>query len=78
MTAHALVFVAPPDNKPAYREALLMLGRVALDRKLPPPNVLSGWESAEWIYPALDDELRGQINDFAKTALEKFQRAGGR
>ena len=58
MTAHALVFVAPPDNKPAYREALLMLGRVALDRKLPPPNVLSGWESAEWIYPALDDELR--------------------
>lgn len=35
-----------------------MLGRVALDRKLPPPNVLSGWESAEWIYPVLDDELR--------------------
>lgn len=57
MTAHALVFVAPPDNKPAYREALLMLGRVALDRRLPPPNVLSGWESAEWIYPVLDDEL---------------------
>ena len=27
---------------------------------------------------ALDDELRGQINDFAKTALEKFKRAGGR
>ena len=27
---------------------------------------------------ALDDELRGQINDFAKTALEKFRRAGGR
>jgi len=58
MTAHALVFVAPPDNKPAYREALLMLGRVALNRKLPPPDVLSGWESAEWIYPQLDDELR--------------------
>jgi phosphoserine phosphatase len=58
MTAHALVFVAPPDDKPAYREALLMLGRVALNRKLPPPDVLSGWESAQWIYPALDSELR--------------------
>lgn len=55
---HALVFVAPPDDKPAYREALLMLGRVALSRKLPPPAVLSGWESAEWIYPAIDGELR--------------------
>jgi len=58
MTAHALVFVASPDDKPAYREALLMLGRVALNRKLPPPNVLSGWESAEWIYPVVDGELR--------------------
>lgn len=58
MTAHALVFVAPADDKPAYREALLMLGRVALSRKLPPPDVLSGWESAEWIYPELDRELR--------------------
>lgn len=56
--SHALVFVADPDDKPVYREALLMLGRVALSRKLPPPDVLSGWESAEWIYPALDDELR--------------------
>ena len=37
MTAHALVFVASPEDKPAYREALLMLGRVALNRKLPPP-----------------------------------------
>jgi phosphoserine phosphatase len=55
--SHALVFVADPADKPAYREALLMLGRVALSRKLPPPNVLSGWESAEWIYPARDDEL---------------------
>jgi phosphoserine phosphatase len=55
---HALVFVAPPDNKPAYREALLMLGRVALSRKLPPPDVLSGWESAQWIYPDADGELR--------------------
>ncbi|HVY84203.1 MAG TPA: phosphoserine phosphatase SerB [Caulobacterales bacterium] len=58
MTAHALVFVAPPEDKPAYREALLMLGRVALSRKLPPPEVLSGWEAAQWIYPELDDELR--------------------
>jgi phosphoserine phosphatase len=58
MTAHALVFVASPENKPAYREALLMLGRVALNRKLPPPNVLSGWESAEWIYERVDGELR--------------------
>jgi phosphoserine phosphatase len=58
VTAHALVFVANPDDKPAYREALLMLGRVALSRKLPPPDVLSGWEAAEWIYAELDAELR--------------------
>jgi phosphoserine phosphatase len=56
--SHALVFVAPPDDKPAYREALLMLGRVALARKLPPPDVLSGWECAQWIYPKVDGELR--------------------
>jgi len=55
---HALVFVASPEDKPAYREALLMLGRVALSRKLPPPAVLSGWESAEWIYDTVDGELR--------------------
>jgi phosphoserine phosphatase len=58
MSAHALVFVANPDDKPAYREALLMLGRVALSRKLPPPDVLSSWEAAEWIYPDVDGELR--------------------
>lgn len=58
MTDHALVFVASPEDKPAYREALLMLGRVALSRKLPPPDVLSGWESAQWIYESVDDELR--------------------
>jgi len=58
MTAHALVFVANPEDKPAYREALLMLGRVALARKLPPPEVLSGWESAQWIYECVDSELR--------------------
>lgn len=58
MSAHALVFVAPPDNKPAYREALMMLGRVALSRGLPPPDVLSGWESAQWIYESVDGELR--------------------
>ncbi|MFT3729563.1 MAG: phosphoserine phosphatase SerB [Terricaulis sp.] len=57
MTAHALVFTANPDDKPAYREALLMLGRVALSRKLPPPDVLSAWEAAEWIYPEIDAEL---------------------
>ncbi|MBL8538197.1 MAG: phosphoserine phosphatase SerB [Hyphomonadaceae bacterium] len=57
MSEHALVFVAKPDDKPAYREALLMLGRVALSRKLPPPEVLSGWESAQWIYPAIDADL---------------------
>jgi phosphoserine phosphatase len=56
MTAHALVFVAA--EKPPYREALMMLGRVALSRGLPPPAVLSGWEAAEWIYPELDAELR--------------------
>ena len=58
MTAHALVFVASPEDKPAYREALLMLGRVALNRKLPPPEVLAGWESAQWIYERVDGELR--------------------
>ncbi len=58
LSQHALVFVAPPDDKPAYREALLMLGRVALARKLPPPDVLSGWESAEWIYSSADGDLR--------------------
>lgn len=57
VTAHALVFVAPPEDKPAYREALLMLGRVALSRKLPPPQVLSGWESAQWIYESVDSAL---------------------
>lgn len=57
MTAHALVFVARPDDKPTYREALLMLGRVAFDRKLPPPAVLCGWEAAEWIYETVDAEL---------------------
>ena len=57
VSAHALVFVAPPDDKPAYRQALLMLGRVALARKLPPPDVLSGWESAEWIYNNVDADL---------------------
>ncbi|MEQ1619465.1 MAG: phosphoserine phosphatase SerB [Terricaulis sp.] len=62
MTAHALVFVAPADDKPAYREALMMLGRVALARKLPPPDVLSGWESAQWIYPEFDPELREEAN----------------
>lgn len=55
---HALVFVASPDNKPAYREALMMLGRVALARKLPPPEVLSGWECAQWIYDEADTDLR--------------------
>ena len=57
MRAHALVFVANRDDKPAYREALLMLGRVAFSRKLTPPTVLSGWEAAEWIYPERDSEL---------------------
>jgi phosphoserine phosphatase len=57
---HALVFVAPRDDKPAYREALLMLGRVALSRKLPPPAVLSSWESAEWIYPGVDADLAAE------------------
>jgi phosphoserine phosphatase len=58
MTRHALVFVARPDDKPAYREALMLLGRVAFARKLPPPEVLSGWESAQWIYDRVDGELR--------------------
>ncbi len=34
------------------------LGRVAFSRKLPPPDVLSGWESAQWIYDDVDGELR--------------------
>jgi phosphoserine phosphatase len=61
MTSHALVFVAPTADKPAYRETLLMLGRIALSRKVPPPAVLSGWESAEWIYESVDDELREEV-----------------
>ncbi|MEJ0023212.1 MAG: phosphoserine phosphatase SerB [Alphaproteobacteria bacterium] len=64
MTAHALTFVAT-DNV-SYREALLMLGRVAFARKLPPPAVLSGWESAEWIYETVDDELREAAADAVK------------
>ena len=63
MSAHALVFVAPPDDKPAYREALMMLGRVALSHGLPPPDVLSGWESAQWIYPKVDDALKRDAAD---------------
>jgi len=60
LSQHALVFVANPDDKPAYREALLMLGRVALKRKLPPPDVLGGWESAQWIYDSVDVDLRAE------------------
>ncbi len=52
---HALVFAAP--DKPSYREAVLMLGRVALARGLPPPAVLAPWQAAEWTYSALDAEL---------------------
>ncbi len=59
-TAHALVFVAPREDKPAYREALLMLGRVALSRKLPPPAVLGPWEAAEWIYERVDADLAAE------------------
>ena len=40
-----------------------MLGRVAFARKLPPPAVLSGWESAEWIYETVDDELPAAARD---------------
>ena len=58
MSDHALVFVANPGDKPAYREALMLLGRLAFARGLPPPAVLSGWECAEWTYPSVDDELR--------------------
>jgi phosphoserine phosphatase len=58
MTAHALTFVA--TDRTSYREALLMLGRLAFARGLPPPAVLSGWEAAEWIYPAPDAELLGE------------------
>jgi phosphoserine phosphatase len=79
MTRHALVFVASPDDKPAYREALLMLGRVALSRKLPPPEVLSGWESAQWVYPQVDGELKQEAAaavaelpvDWALTPVER-------
>jgi phosphoserine phosphatase len=63
---HALVFIAPPDNKPAYREALMLLGRVAFARGLAPPEVLSGWESAQWIYEGLDSELRAEAEAAAE------------
>src|SRR5882757_5624260 len=58
MTAHALTFVAT-DNT-SYREALLMLGRLAFARGLAPPAVLAGWEAAEWIYETVDDALAGE------------------
>ncbi|MET0181582.1 MAG: phosphoserine phosphatase SerB [Caulobacterales bacterium] len=62
---HTLTFVAP--DMPSYREALLMLGRVALSRGLPPPAVLGPWEAAEWVYPSVDfalvEEARAAIAD---------------
>jgi phosphoserine phosphatase len=58
MNAHALTFVA--TDRVSYREALLMLGRLAFARGLPPPAVLSGWEAAEWIYPEPYADLRGE------------------
>ncbi len=62
---HALTFAAP-DNA-SYREALLMLGRVAFSRGLPPPDVLAPWTAAEWIYPDVDfalvEEARKAVAD---------------
>jgi phosphoserine phosphatase len=60
-TSQALVFVAPTHDKAIYREALLMLGRIALSRKLPPPDVLSGWDCAEWEYPDVDFALVEEV-----------------
>lgn len=64
-TPHALTFTAP--DMASYRQALLMLGRVALSRGLPPPDVLGPWESAEWIYPNVDfalvEEARAAVGD---------------
>jgi phosphoserine phosphatase len=58
MTAHTLTFVAAEPA--AYREALLMLGRLAFARGVPPPTVLSGWQAAEWAYPKIDETLYGE------------------
>lgn len=52
---HALVFVAA--DRPSYFEAVRMLGRAALKRKLAPPRVLGAWEAAEWDYESVDSEL---------------------
>ncbi|MGE0828627.1 MAG: phosphoserine phosphatase SerB [Hyphomonadaceae bacterium] len=61
---YALVFVAA--ERQAYFEAVRMLGRVALDRRLPPPTVLSGWEAAEWEYAEIDPELPAAAADAVK------------
>ncbi|MGE3249792.1 MAG: phosphoserine phosphatase SerB [Hyphomonadaceae bacterium] len=61
---HALVFVAA--DRQGYFEAVRMLGRAALARKLGPPDVLGGWEAAEWIYERVDDELAEE----AKAAVD--------
>ena len=58
---HALVFVAA--DRAAYFEAVRMLGRVALARKLGPPDVLAGWTAAEWTYDEVDSELRAEAGE---------------
>jgi phosphoserine phosphatase len=73
---YALTFAA--TDMTSYREALLMLGRVAHARRLPPPAVLAPWEAAEWIFETVDDELEAEALaataglpvDFALVATE--------
>jgi phosphoserine phosphatase len=55
---HALTFVA--TDMASYREALLLLGRIAHARGLAPPTVLAPWEAAEWIYARVDAELEAE------------------
>ncbi len=55
---HTLTFVA--TDMTSYREALLLLGRVAHERHQPPPAVLAPWEAAEWVFPELDSELEAE------------------
>ncbi len=83
MSEHALTFVAPADDKPAYREALLMLGRIAFSRGLQPPDVLAPWVAAEWIYPSIDFALVEEVKrtmaempvDWAFTAVERRRKS---
>jgi len=55
---YALTLVA--TDMASYREALLLLGQVALQRGAAPPAVLAPWEAAEWTFDQADEELEAE------------------